>query len=253
MLKGNLFRFEFRERAFPHRLLIVEQTGPQLTLTLYGDIVLRLKQAEDGSIRVVETMEDELVTRSSESLGKLYQTDPEFVETRLFPLLFHIGIIPPASRFDSSIIDRVVERLTIALETSDAETAFKLIAELDADDYQIRQAATKRLEAKIEQFRELLVAAANDQDASFEKRSRIKFLLDKDSLDSVESDGLISSLRLLEDPQYLAIIMQELGEDDCKPIAHRLEQLTGETLGTDVDAWRRWLAKAEAKQAIGSD
>ena len=128
-----------------------------------------------------------------------------------------------------------------------------LVDKLDADDYQIRQAATKRLEAKIEQFRELLVAAANDQDASFEKRARIKFLLDKDSLDSVESDGLISSLRLLDDPQYLAIIMQELGEDDCKPIAHRLEQLTGEAFGTDVDAWRRWLAKAEAKQAIGID
>ncbi len=253
VLKGNLFRFEFRERAFPHRLLIIEQAGPQLTMTLYGDVVLRFKQADDGSIRVVETMEDELITRSSDSLGKLYQTDPEFVETRLFPLLYHVGIIPPASRFDSSIVDRVVERLGTALETNDAETAFRLISELDADDYQIRQAATKRLEAKVDQFRELLVAAANDQDASFEKRSRIKFLLDKDSLDSVESDGLISSLRLLDDPQYLAIIMQELGEDDCKPIAHRLEKLTGETFGNDVDAWRSWLAKAEAKQAIGID
>ena len=252
-LTGGSFRFEFRERTSPRRLLMVNQSNDGLSITLFGEVVLRFHQRGDGTVSIVETMGETLTSRNSESFGRLYLNDPEFIETRLFPLLHHVGIVPPASRFDPSVVDRVVERLTLAMQTEDVELAHQLIEELDSDEFQVRQAASKRLEAKVEQYRELLVAAANADDASFERRSRIKFLLDKNSLASGDSDGLISSLRLMDDPVYLAIIMQQLDDVDFPPLAKRLEVLTGEMLGTDVDAWRRWVSTNRNEELVNRE
>ena len=208
---------------------------------------------KDGSVKVVETMGDQLLLRSAKSLGELYAKDPEFIESRLFPLLQHVGIIPPASRFDDAIVTRVVERLELVMNTKDADLAEQLINDLDADDFQVRQAAMKRLETKVSQFRELLIAAANDANASVEQKSNIRFLLDQDSTISGEADGLISSLRLLDTPEYLAIMMQQLQDEDFSFVGHHLEKLTGEKHGEDVDAWRNWLAEsAEPKAEIDS-
>jgi hypothetical protein len=253
-LKPGTFRFEFRERNFPRRLVMLEQnSNGTVSVTLYGEVVLRMQQKEDGSISVVETVGNQLIHREAESLGKLYLEEPEFIEERLFPLLHHVSIIPPASRFDPRIVNRVVDRLNILMEIEDIEAINKLISDLDHDDFKIRQAATKRLEAKADHYREILIAAANQDGASFETRSRIKYLLDQSSLETADSDSLINTLRLMENPEYLAIMMQQLQEEDFQPVGKRLEELTGINHGADVDAWREWLASSANDELIQSN
>ncbi|MCA9213088.1 MAG: hypothetical protein KDB27_08490, partial [Planctomycetales bacterium] len=57
-VRGSSFRFEFREKNFPRRLLMVEQEDSRLSITVYGKVVLRFQQLEDGSIKVVETSDN---------------------------------------------------------------------------------------------------------------------------------------------------------------------------------------------------
>lgn len=256
-VKPGEFRFEIREKQFPRRLLMLEQNGIcELTITIYGDVVLRFHQYENGAIKIVETMGTELHHREAESLGKLYLAEPEFIEERLFPLLHHVGIVPPASRFDPKIADRVVDRLRSLMQVEDVDVVLQLIGNLDSDEFKIRQAATKRLETKVDQYRELLIAAAHEDDASFETRSRIKYLLEQSSLETAHADSLINTLRLMKNAEFLAILMQQLDEQDFPPVGHRLDELTGETFGANVDAWRKWLADSKSNQlsnALGSD
>ena len=53
---------------------------------------------------------------------------------------------------------------------------------------------------------------------------------------------MIASLRLTEDVGYLVGLLSEAAEQDRPNVVAALERLTGQKLGPDAVAWKKWLS-----------
>ena len=58
---------------------------------------------------------------------------------------------------------------------------------------------------------------------------------------------MIVSLRLTEDARYLVSLLTEVAEQDRPIVAAALKRLTGQKVGLDVAAWKKWLSAQPRK------
>ena len=87
------FSLTVQETEAPERVLkVTGGPGNQLSVSLTGDHVLLLDQADDGSVRWVDIGEKEVVVHRADSFAQLYSEHKDLVEKLLFPRLAHNAI-----------------------------------------------------------------------------------------------------------------------------------------------------------------
>jgi hypothetical protein len=206
-------------------LRIVDEKGA-LEILLVGDMVHRFAQRSDGEgLTLVEIVDDEVLSHKAKSFADFYGQNPGFVEDRFFALLDHLGFIAPASRFDPQIVHRLLEHLRMDKDSLRDEVS-ALVADLDADRFTRRKAAYAKLRNRLDEYYELLYEQQNDIDISIEVRASIKKLLDaSESSPASYFDGVISSLGLADDVEYLTEVRDIVDADATRIVDARLELL----------------------------
>jgi hypothetical protein len=179
------FQRVIQEVSAPSRIVrMVDQDG-RLEIIVVGDMVHRFVQhAEDQRLMVDEIFEEKVLSYQAESFADFYRHQPRFVEDRFFPLLNHLGIIPPTSRFDQQTVHRLLENLQLDKAAARQE-AERLVADLDSDRYTRRESAFKKLRSGLERYHPALYAMTQDPDISVEARASIRKLLDLSRSNSV--------------------------------------------------------------------
>jgi hypothetical protein len=251
-LRGDLagawpvMRLMLREVAAPGRHLTVHDDGDgALSITLASDSSdhwLRFRQRTNGSVLIQEIRGEELFAAQADSLMALVAKQPKHMEEKFMPLLKHVGFVPPLMPSDPRVQAAVLSMLRPS-DAGDADEFTRLIAQLADPAFQTREQATRTLAARYERYKPLLVKAAADKSLAPEAQQRIKKLLQTaDKSPTTGLDRLIEARGLIKDPEYLVLLLASAKvEDERALLVAHLEKLSGQKLGGDVAAWRKWL------------
>lgn len=229
--RNDKFQFQILESAGPGRLMRVVDSPQGLLVMLVGDMVHRFHQSKNGEVRLVEILDDdEVVTIKAASFAELYRDHPQVVERRLIPLLDHVGIVPPASRFDRQIVDRLIERLAIDVNGIRKEV-MALVEDLDGNKFTKREAASEQLRVNLDQYYEFLVPLQDETSLSREARARIRKLLIEKPRATAELDVAISAMQLTSNREYLSEVKEIVGDDQATAIDRRIKEIAAESNG----------------------
>jgi len=228
--RNGSFEFQILEAAGPGRLLRVADSPQGLLVMLVGDMVHRFHQSKNGEVRLVEVLDDEdVVTIKAASFAELYRDHPQVVEQRLIPLLDHVGIVPPASRFDPQIVDRLVER--IAVDSNEIrQEVMALVEDLDGNKFTKREAASEQLRENLDQYYEFLVPLQDETSLSREARARIRKLLIEKPRATAELDVAISAMQLTSNQEYLSEVKELVSEAQATAIVRRIKEIAAEPI-----------------------
>lgn len=220
------FDFALEELAEPARIFrLLDSDAGGLQLTLLGDMVHRFQQRPDGSVSLVEIIDDQVVTHKAESLAQLYRDQPEFIERRFLTLLDHLGVIPPSSRFDSEVIQRLEQLLSDERESL-RSAVDDLVRQLDSPRFHEREAAYQTLRENLVDYYDLLSARNSADGLSREAEARISRLLELSEQNSEgRLDPAIAAMGLVYNPGYLREAMKLASEPGKVLFARRIQEL----------------------------
>lgn len=224
------FNLTYTELQHPKRVLRVQANGKEsLSVLLLGKLIHRFHQYVDASgnthLQVTEILDDEIVNLKAADFAQLYRENPRFVESRLFPLFEHLGIIPPLSRFDAEVTTRVSELLTTQQESVRREFE-TIIQGLDVNKFTQREAAFRKLRDNLDQYLPLLFEKSRDKSLSREARARIQKLVEAGGDTGLaELDATIGSLELLTDSSYLSELAGTVSGETKQVLQERIQRL----------------------------
>ncbi len=225
---GRPFCFEISANDNTHEILRIRQSGRGLTIQYLGDILLDFEQADDGTVRIRELDRDDSFDFTAENFAKLYRDQSEYCELRFFPLLDHLGIVPPVSRFDPAVLS-FVGRLAESWQLADQPDFQSLLVELGSRDYAQREMAMDVLRQNLDLYAAELRDALDHGDLVTEQRMRVRTLVRQASRKGriLESEAaLIAQTQdLLNDVSYLEVALTRCPETARAAIAARLAQL----------------------------
>ena len=240
----DVIDLDIKEKKSPYRSLrIFSQSDDSLRISLLGERMLYIEQRGDGRVRLLEVYRDEMLHATGDSFLDVYSKHPDFVEASLLPSLDELGFVVPATRYSPQVAGRVVQLARI-MQSNRAETFDRLVKNLDSPSYSTREMAGLELEKQLDSYADLVRDAYQDQGLSIEVRARLKRVLHLDEKGPRQLDEFIAGMNMLNDPRYLVNLLPKLADHEIPIITARLEQLTGEPLGTDVEAWQVWLQQS---------
>jgi hypothetical protein len=250
-------RFDLVEEIGPKRRIQISDEGQgefRLSLTNDdGSLALVVTQTSDGSLKVTDESRGHGFKAEADSFQEFYDKEPAYVEERLIPLLNHLAIVLPLSRDRAEVQKAVLDQLE-AMRSANVEEFEKLVAQLDDEDFTVREAAYERITAGIRRFGPLARKLADDPDSPFppETQARIGRLVDE-LADSAEAHEFASTNKLVSDVGYLVALIEESPETARPVVAEQLTRLTGQNHGTDPAAWRAWYDSTQAQADASSD
>ena len=250
---GKAFVLTLEETAGPQRRIEIADDGwgaLRILLTDAGsNCLLVIASGGKGRISVAHVAGDNVAAFSAESFDALYAKHRQYVEMRLLPLLKHNGVGIPWTRFHPLVRRAVLAGAAGPATYADRAAADKLVAQLDADDYKTREAATKTLTADYARHRDAIARAMKDPKKSPEMASRLmKIVAAHPDADAITA--FVAAQKLAEDPAYLIELLGEAKvAADRDVLVKALRRLTKQTFGADVAAWKGWLAKQKPAQA----
>lgn len=252
-LSGESFRVLLEEEEAPGRTLILRDDGlgdVQIVLAdAKGRLLLAVNQSSEGQFRVAHIAGGEVFAEGAASFEDFHARHRRYVEKRLFPLLKHVGVVLPWTRYAPQVRRAVLDKIRRPLTPGQIELARKLIRQLNDDSFKKREEATKALSANFGRYRDLIEQAAKEPTLSPEAASRLGKIVAENS-DRDQVDQFIAARKLTEDVGYLVYLMQEVEEGERAEVARALKDLTGQRLGPDPAAWRKWWsANRSADQA----
>ena len=225
------FSLSFAELQHPRRLLRIQaKSKTTLSIILLGDFIHRFQQHVDASgnmhVQVTEILDDEVLNYRANTFAELYRQHPRYVEARFIPLLEHLGIVPPHSRFDVAVSERVVELL--AGNRPEVRKKFEEIAKnLDVDKFTLRESAFKQLQDQLDEYLPLLFEKIQDQSLSREARARIDKLIEiGNQKGTAELDAMIGSLGLTNNKEYLQELADTVDERSRQVLRTQIDQLS---------------------------
>ena len=223
---SSSFELVLQELHGPSRTLRVADSDKGLSIVLLGDnLIHRFHQQPDGTVSVVEVLDDEVVSQKAQSAAQLYGKEPRFVEDRFFALLDHIGVVAPLTRFHPYVVEQLIETLATDQDAIRSEVA-ELVRKLDASRFATRESAYAELKQGIEEYYECLYGFRKDNELSREVRARIGKLLAFGSGDNaVHAGSLVSVMGLASDADYLDEVRDLVKEADRALVDERLKQL----------------------------
>ncbi|MFO7897561.1 MAG: hypothetical protein R6V58_00700 [Planctomycetota bacterium] len=233
------FEFALRETAAPGNDLRVSESsdaGLRLTFSSFdGDLAI-LAQFPNGRVSAAVLSKGGGAACGAASFAELRRDHRRFVNEVLFARLRGLGVKLFPDPLGPDVIAAVCRRLGSSAKTEAAFDAF--LKRLDADDFREREAATKELKKVAAQFLPHIRAALEDP-PSAEVKERLEAVLTAAG-DVGEVHNVIDGLDLLDDVDYLIELLGRVEQPRRPAIADRLHEMTGQKLGPDPAAWKRW-------------
>lgn len=219
-----------------------------LEMKLSKTATLKINQTVEGKITIDftdETKPTGNVKLSADSFADLYQKNQTTMENVIYPILKKMGLGVEATIESEQLRQRALT-LLVPISKTDEEIAAKLIKDLDADEFNVRDAATKALSKDFPKYKLAIFAANKNPDNSAEVTDRLTRLIENNK-EKDSYTGIIQSLNLLENPVFLIRILAETGAEQKQTVTAQLEKATGQKFGADVEAWKKWLDEKQPK------
>jgi hypothetical protein len=203
-----------------------------------------LDQRADGSIFVVRIDSAGIVAASSTSFAELTDAQAGVASDLVLKELKQWGISRLSGRYSNEV------RRLLLLRFSDPgpeqRDAFdqRLLA-MSHPQFQQREGASKWLKENASEHLGSIVSTLLSGELPPEPRSRLRKILDEALKPSeIESFQMIDQQRLDNDPEMLVWLLAEENPSTRSAIRRQLEQVSGQTFGDDLQAWRDWLEQA---------
>lgn len=216
-----------------------------------GASVFRFRQKSDGKVYCQDLTNESAFASGASNYDDFCRRHPEFVRQRLEPVFKYIGLGVPPSRYADEVAKNVIVKLQ-PVEDSRMKEFQAAIEGLNAKSFDEREAAMKPLEENFDQWRDLIQATINDDKFSVETRVRLKKIF-KNSASTEEVDDLeiAQKGKFEQDPVYLIWLLEKVSAEELdvskdikELLVKRIEKLTGQTHGDDLQQWQTWVGKA---------
>ena len=202
-----------------------------------GDMVL-LTQGSRGAVAVVWLVGGKTEAVAAENYLALYRAKRELMNQQVLPAFKHMGIdllIWP----DSPVVYQAAVSLLAPVGLEQEAAGKRLIRQLDSDEFNTREAATKELTDQYGRYRTLISAAIADATTSVEAADRLQKIQELHPEDK-KARQLITGMGLLDDPVFLAGVLSNAGPEQRPAVVRRLEKVTGQKLGDNPARWKKW-------------
>ena len=250
---ADRFELDLREQGPPYRWFRIVVGGQkELEVTVTGEHMLHLHQRADGTVRVVELFENQMLHAASASFLDLYAEHTDLVEVSVFPFLRDMGFHVPETRFHVSVQQRTLEMIRNRNNDVAAEFA-SLLSDLDSPSFVVRESASTQLRKGIDDFAVHIQRAFDEATHTLEVRTRLKQALHEYTDQRKRLNDFVTALRLLDDPQYLVDIMDTADLRDQRTLGNQLSRITDEDFGIDAQRWQQWLAAQPTSSRATSD
>lgn len=236
------------EKQAPFRQVHLDCSGPEIQILAIepaNGTVLRLRQAESGAVLLQLMTDQACEVHAAKSFNELWFEHSKLLSERFFPLLRRLGVGTPAVDLKEKLQAQVLNDLAYgATKQSEFLEEFR---DLEADDFQKRADATKRLEAEFSQWALPIARGIREPGLNAEVRARLrKVFAAKASADEKATAELMDSQRLDSNPRFLVRLLGDCRTpEESKLVRQRLTQITGQDFADDLDRWQAW---AEAAQ-----
>jgi len=238
---GEQVRMEFEEATAPHRTLEWWDDGQgslRLMLSNQDDDLLLLQQTKQGSFRMAGFIGGASITARGDNFLAMYRQERRLMDAQVLPVLQSLSI-----RLIPSPATPEMKRAVIALLARTPESLAegkKLIADLDSEKFAVRDKASKALNERFEIYKDLIQERLKDSGLSQESAARLSKIM-AGHPDAPKVSQTIAALDLLRDPAYLVELLDIAGAAERAKVVGQLENVTGQRLGDDAAAWKRWL------------
>lgn len=203
-------------------------------------VMLTLKQAPDGRITIAHIRGEKATRLQADSYVDLFRKQDAYVTRDLLPLLRQVGVILGEHRFSPAVLKAVLSLLASPLNAEREKQFDAQIADLEANTFAKREAATKALQEDLVYCYPQVAAAAKTATAGSEKRERLEKVLATDP-DLRKVCEIVHEGRMLQDAAYLVALLDRVDAKDRPAVAAGLHKLTGKDFGADPAAWKKWL------------
>jgi hypothetical protein len=245
---GDALSISLREESEPNRRIELTDNGTggfRLLITdLNGDLVL-VNQTAKGSVSVAAVLAGKPIAAKGASFVELYRNNRDLLEGRILPVLRHMGVDLPVSMQTPMVRQAALSRLTPPTD-ADTQRAQQLIKDLDDDSFEVREKATKDLIDGYDRFRPQIDAKAQTPNLAAEMADRLH-KISAAHPDTAAAGRVIDAMNLLDDPEFLVGLLDGATDSQKTAVGARLEKLTGQKIGSDAAAWRKWLEQAPKK------
>lgn len=207
--------------------------------------LLTIEQSADGKVVIKLAANAEkktdVLALTGDSYAKLHFDNYSVMEKRVFPILREYGVGVEIS-IESALLKNTSISMVVLVDQDDDNKAKNLIIDLDADEYETRKSAYSELNKDYLRYKKVILTTAEKSGNSEELTAKLKSLIEIHHDDNTST--IVESLKLLEIPEFLLQLIEQANETQKKHIFIRLEKITGQKLGTDVEAWEKWLKES---------
>ena len=241
--------FQLTELAKPNRTLIFRRSDKSLSILFIGfDWTVNVRQIDGKEFSATLLTDDYVARGKAADFVSFTKSHPELCQ-RVMGLLSQAGVDAPPVPSSKSVTEYVI-RMIQDRSASDAMLLDKLIAKLNASEFQAREAASETIKNSFKQFEAGIAARIEKDDLSIEAKKRLREI-SKSQTEANKTDPRIARcaqvFQLADSPQYLVSLLDDQPVDVQKILTDHLEKFTGQDLGNDVDAWNRWASEEKAK------
>lgn len=231
------------------------EAGGRVELELWSPStasLIRFRQAAEGPIRMTVLTQDRAVDIEAATVSAALQGLGVDGRSEFLDSVRRLGMPFPPTRYDAPVMQAVLSRLAQPVEAATVESFRSWVADFDADDFAARQACSERLKREFNQWKAVVMEAIGDESFSLEARARMREALRAASSEDADIAETIADQRLLEDVDYLILLLGDAPEDAANRIANRLRAITGQTFDDSLEAWRSWRGVPEAAVAAST-
>ncbi len=240
LTRGDYVRLELEEAAAPQRSLDWfddGQGGMRLMLSHQdGDLIL-LQQTKQGAANIAGVVGGKAFSGSGASFLAMYKQHRPLLDDVVLPVFQSLSIrlmpSPQTTEMKKAVLALITRTPDVLAEGK------KLMDALDSPSFSVRDKASRLLNERFEIYKDLIQERLKDAGTSQEAAARLgKILASHPEAEKVTQT--IAALDLTRDPAYLITLLEEATADRPKVAAH-LQAVTGQRLGEDPAAWKRWL------------
>jgi hypothetical protein len=202
------------------------------------DDLLLLQQTKSGSFRMAGFVGGKSIVAKGDNFLAMYRQERQLMDSHVLPVLHSLSI-----RLMPSPATPEMKLAVLALLTRTPESLAegkKFLADLDSEKFAIRDRASKALNERFEIYKDLIQERLKDSSISQEAAARLQKIM-AGHPDAPKVSQTIAALDLLRDPVYLVGLLDGAAPAERAKVFEQLVTVTGQRLGDDPAAWKRWL------------
>jgi hypothetical protein len=203
-----------------------------------GDNNLIVFQQHPDSFAALILRDNQMLTETSKTFVEFVRKHRELANDFIFPRLARVGICLVWPIEDKKVSNAAMYML-ISPQDADLDPD-ELIAGLESTDLDARTQTRRLLLATYEQHRQLIAKRLEAKVLSDDAQVELKKVVDSVQNRKVARQTVIV-FDLLNEPEFLASLLNDADARETQILLGRLERATGEKLGTDPDAWKTWI------------